>query len=103
VHGVRALALEHRLDEVSTAARLRTLVSRQHIAPDLARDLTEALHFVMGLKLKNNLHQKQLGQALDNLTQLSSLGTLERDLLKDALAIIKRFRLFLRLHYKIDA
>jgi CBS domain-containing protein len=103
VHGVRALALEHRLDEVSTAARLRTLVSRQHIAPDLARDLTEALHFVMGLKLKNNLHQKQLGQALDNLTQLSSLGTLERDLLKDALAIIKRFRLFLRLHYKLDA
>ncbi|MDO8456538.1 MAG: putative nucleotidyltransferase substrate binding domain-containing protein [Burkholderiaceae bacterium] len=103
VHGVRALALEHRLDEVSTTARLRTLVSRQHIAQDLARDLTEALHFVMGLKLKNNLHQKQLDQPLDNLTQLSSLGTLDRDLLKDALAIIKRFRLFLRLHYKLDA
>lgn len=103
VHGVRALALEHRLDEVSTAARLRTLARRQHIAQDLARDLAEALHFVMGLKLKNNLHQKQLGQPLDNLAQLSSLGTLERDLLKDALAIIKRFRLFLRLHYKLDA
>jgi CBS domain-containing protein len=103
VHGVRALALEHRLDEVGTTARLRTLVSRQHIAQDLARDLTEALHFVMGLKLKNNLHQRQLGQTLDNLTQLSSLGTLDRDLLKDALAIIKRFRLFLRLHYKLDA
>lgn len=103
VHGVRALALEHRLDEVGTAARLRTLVSRQHIAPDLARDLIEALHFVMGLKLKNNLHQRQLGQTLDNLTQFTSLGTLERDLLKDALAIVKRFRLFLRLHYKLDA
>jgi CBS domain-containing protein len=103
VHGVRALALEHRLDEVSTTARLRTLVNRQHIAQDLARDLTEALHFVMGLKLKNNLHQKQLGQPLDNLSQLSSLGTLDRDLLKDSLAIIKRFRLFLRLHYKLDA
>lgn len=103
VHGVRALALEHRLDEVSTTARLRTLARRQHIAQDLARDLTEALHFVMGLKLKNNLHQKQLGQTLDNLSQLSSLGTLDRDLLKDSLAIIKRFRLFLRLHYKLDA
>lgn len=103
VHGVRALALEHRLDEVSTAARLRTLVNRQHMAQDLARDLIEALHFVMGLKLKNNLHQKQLGQPLDNLSQLSSLGTLDRDLLKDSLAIIKRFRLFLRLHYKLDA
>ena len=103
VHGVRALALEHHLDEVSTTARLRTLARRQHIAQDLARDLTEALHFVMGLKLKNNLHQRQLGQTLDNLTQLTSLGTLERDLLKDSLAIVKRLRLFLRLHYKLDA
>lgn len=102
VHGVRALALEHRLDEVSTTARLRTLVNRKQIPQDLARDLIEALHFLMSLKLRNNLHQKQLGQALDNLSQLSNLGTLDRDLLKDSLAIIKRFRLFLRLHYKLE-
>jgi CBS domain-containing protein len=102
VHGVRALALEHRLDEVGTAARLRALVGRQHIPQDLARDLVEALHFLMSLKLRNNLQQKQLGQTLDNLSHLSSLGTLDRDLLKDSLAIIKRFRLFLRLHYKLE-
>ena len=103
VHGVRALALEHQLQEVGTAGRLRALVNRRHIPPDLARDLVEALHFLMGLKLKNNLRQKQLGQTLDNLAHLSSLGTLERDLLKDSLAIIKRFRQHLRLRYKLDA
>jgi CBS domain-containing protein len=102
VHGVRALALEHRLDEVGTAARLRTLVSRHHLPQDLARDLVEALHFLMGLKLRNNLRQKQLAQPVDNLAHLSSLGTLDRDLLKDSLAIIRRFRQHLRLHYKLD-
>ncbi|CDS51679.1 Predicted signal-transduction protein containing cAMP-binding and CBS domains [Polaromonas sp. CG9_12] len=101
VHGVRSLALEHRLDEVGTAARLQVLVSRGHIPTDLARDLIDALHFLMGLKLGRNLQQKQLAQPLDNLSHFSSLGTLDRDLLKDSLAIIKRFRQHLQWRYKI--
>ena len=101
VHGVRSLALEHRLDEVGTAARLQVLVSRRHIPSDLARDLIDALHFLMDVKLKSNLQQKQLAQPLDNLSHLSSLGTLDRDLLKDSLAIIKRFRQHLQLRYKL--
>ena len=56
----------------------------------------------MELKLRNNLRQKQLGQSVDNLAQLSSLGTLDRDSLKDSLAIIKRFRQNLRLRYKLE-
>ncbi|MDB5938802.1 MAG: cyclic nucleotide-binding domain (cNMP-BD) protein [Polaromonas sp.] len=103
VHGVRTLALDHQLDEVSTAGRLRVLVSRRHLPPDLARDLVEALQFLMGIKLRNNLRQQQLEQTLDNLAHLSSFGTLDRDLLKDSLAIIKRFRQHLRLRYRIDA
>ena len=103
VHGVRALALAHQLEDVSTAGRLRVLASRGHLAPDLARDLLDALHFLMGVKLKNNLRQQQLAQTLDNLAHLSTFGTLERDLLKDSLAIIKRFRQHLRLHYRMEA
>ncbi|MGH8849241.1 MAG: putative nucleotidyltransferase substrate binding domain-containing protein, partial [Polaromonas sp.] len=87
---------------VSTAGRLRALVTRKHIPQDLARDLIEALHFLMGLKLSNQLRQKQLAQAVDNLSHLSTLGTLDRDRLKDSLVIIKRFRQHLRLHYKLD-
>lgn len=103
VHGARALALEARLDEVGTAARLRALATRGQLAQDLARDLVEVLHFLMGLRLRNHLRQKQLGLPLDNLLPLSSLGTLDRDLLKDALLIIKRFRQQLRLHYRLDS
>lgn len=103
VHGVRALALEHRLDELGTVARLQKLAERQAVSQDLVRDLVEALHFLMTLKLRNNLRQLQLGQPVDNRVELSSLGSLDRDRLKDSLAIIKRFRQHLGLHFKLEA
>ena len=103
VHGVRALALQYRLAEVSTTERIRILVNQNHLAPELARDLVDALHFLMGLKLRHNLRQRQLRQPIDNLVRLSAFGTLERDLLKDSLAIIKRFKQFLRQHFKLEA
>ena len=103
VHGVRALALEHRLEELGTIERLQKLAGRQAVSPELVRDLVEALHFLMTLKLRNNLRQLQLGQPVDNLVALSSLGSLDRDRLKDSLAIIKRFRQHLGLHFKLEA
>ena len=70
----------------------------------MARELTEALHFLMALKLDHNLRpQQHAGQPVDNRVHLAALGTLEHDLLKDTLAIIKRFRQHLRLHYRLDA
>jgi CBS domain-containing protein len=103
VHGMRALALQYRLEELGTVQRIRVLSDRGHLDRDLARDLTDTLHFLMGLKLRNNLYQRQLRQPCDNLVQLSRLGTMERDTLKDALAIIRRLRQFLRLRYRLDA
>jgi len=102
VHGARTLALQHHVGEIGTAARLRALAERQHLPEQMARDLTEALHFLMVLKLDNNLRQRRSGQPVNNLVQLSTLGTLERDLMKDALAIIKAFRQHLRLYYRLD-
>ncbi len=103
VHGVRSLALQAHIAAVSTGERLRLLVDRQRLDADLARDLLETLHFLMGLKLKNNLRQRQLGQTVDNLVRLSALSTLERDRLKNSLAIVKRFRQFLQQHFKLGA
>jgi len=103
VHGVRALALQARATPLGTAERLRVLVERRRIDAGLARDLTEALHFMMGLKLKNNLAQRQAGRPVDNLVRMSGLSTLERDRLQDALGIIKRFRYFLQQHFKLGA
>ncbi len=103
VQGMRALALQYHLAEIGTVQRIRTLADRGHLDKDLARDLTDTLHFLMGLKLRHNLRQRQLQQPADNLVRLSHFGTLERDMLKDALAIIRRLRQMLRLHFRLDA
>ena len=103
VHGVRTLALQHHVSELGTAARLQVLADRGHLPAPMARDLTEALHVLMALKLSNNLRQRHAGEVTDNLVRLSTLGTRERDLLKDTLAIVKRFRQHLHQHYRLDA
>ena len=103
VHGVRALALAAQLPQLSTVERLHALVERGRIDAALARDLAETLHVVMGLKLKNNLAQRQAGRPVDNLVRMADLSTLERDRLQDALGIIKRFRQVLQQRFKLGA
>lgn len=102
VHGVRALALEHQLTALNTAERLRELANRKALPAPLARDLIETLNLLMALKLRNNLRQQALGQAISNLIELDTLGTLDRDQLQDALGIIKQFKQHLRLHYRLE-
>lgn len=102
VHGARALALEYRLEALGTVERLQALANQQVLPAALVRDLVETLRMLMTLKLRNNLRQLTLGQTISNLVELSSLGTLERDQLTDALTIIRQFKQFLRLHYRLD-
>jgi len=103
VHGVRALALKHRIRAVGTVDRLQELVARGAIEAPLARDLTVALHFMMALKLNHQLQERRLGLPPSNLVRPSELGMLEREPLQDALAIIRRFRLLLRQQFRLDA
>lgn len=103
VHGVRALALQYRVRALGTVARLRALVAADRIDEALARDLIDAIHFLIGLKLASNLRQMADGRAPDNAIRLAELGSLERQALKDSLAIVRRFRHWLGRHYKFDS
>jgi len=103
VHGVRALSLQYGVRELGTVARLQRLVEHKHVDTDLARDLVDALHFLMGLRLSHQLRQRAGGGRPGNEVRASELGALEREPLRDSLAIVKRFRLFLRMHFKFDA
>ncbi len=103
VHGVRALSLSAGVREAGTVARLQRLVERDRLDADLARDLTDALHFLMGLRLSHQLRQRAGGARPGNEVKASDLGALEREPLRDSLAIVKRFRLFLKQHFKFDS
>jgi CBS domain-containing protein len=102
VHGVRALALRHRVRAVSTAERLRELGAREILDSALVRDLIDALHCLMGLKLSSQLRQRAAGQMPDNRVRPADLGTLERDTLRDALAIVKRLRTLIAVEFRLD-
>ena len=102
VHGVRALALRHQVRATGTLARLQALVAQQQLDAALARDLGEALHALMALKLVHQLRQVRAGQAPDNRVRPAELSTLERDRLQDALGIVRRFRELLRQRFRLD-
>ena len=57
----------------------------------------------MGIRLTHQLLQRAQGLAASNEVRPSELSTLEREPLHDALAIVKRFRAYLRQHFKFDA
>ena len=103
MHGVRALALQHGVREQGTAARAAQLVARHKLDETLARDLVDALHLLMGVRLTHQLRQRAQGLPASNQIQPSALSTLERESLHDALAIVRRFRSFLRQHFKLDS
>jgi len=103
VHGVRSLALAEHLKETSTTARIEMLVAKDVITPALGADLTQSLHFLMGLKLKAGLTELETQREVSGLVDVGKLSTLERDLLKDALGVVKHFKTLLRGRFKLDS
>ncbi len=103
VHGVRALALREHLHMQSTVLRLDALVTAGRLPADLASDLTESLHFMMGLKLKAGLNEVDTGRSTTGLVPTDRLSSLERDLLKDALAVVKRLKTLVRYQFHLES
>ena len=103
VHGVRSLALQAQLTETGTLERLEALAARGVISPAQASDWGQCLHFLMGLKLQAGLAEMDLDQAVSGEVDAGKLSTLERDLLKDALSVVKQCKVFLRHHFHLDA
>jgi CBS domain-containing protein len=102
VHGVRALSLKYGVRAPGTVDRLAALVAAGRLEEGLARDLGDALHLLIGIRLTHQLRQRERGETATNEVRPSDLSTLEREPLHDALAIVKRFRLFLRQHFRFD-
>ncbi|MBL8308748.1 MAG: CBS domain-containing protein [Rubrivivax sp.] len=102
VHGVRALSLQYGVRAPSTGERLAALVAAGRLDEPQARDLLEALHLLMSVRLTHQLAQRERGEAASNEVRPSELSTLEREPLHDALAIVKRFRAWLRQHFRFD-
>ncbi|MFT5428303.1 MAG: CBS domain-containing protein [Psychrobacter glaciei] len=100
VHGIRTLALENDiLDVPSSKNRLKALVQARALTQEQADTLLEALEFFMAQRLSVALstedkHARQVNPM--------TLTALERDLLKECLAVVKSFKNQLRQHYQLE-
>lgn len=103
VHGIRSLALAHQIRATSTLERVNALVAAGRLPEKLAHDLIDSLHFFMGLKLKTGLQRLETGHAASQEIQLDKLSSLDRDLLKDTLGVVKQFKALLNQRFHLEA
>jgi CBS domain-containing protein len=102
VHGVRSLALQAHVTATATTARLDALVAAGRLPAALATDLADSLHFMMALRLDAGLAEIDTGRSLSGSVDAARLSALDRDLLKDALAVVKRFKTLVRHHFHLE-
>jgi len=102
VHGIRSLALAHQITATSTVTRIEALITAGKLPPELGADLTDSLHFFMGLKLQAGLAEIDTGRPVSGAIDVARLSSLDRDLLKDTLGIVKKLRILLHLRFRLD-
>jgi CBS domain-containing protein len=56
----------------------------------------------MSLKLRAGLAELDTGKQISGDVDTSRLSSLDRDLLKEALGVVKRFKNYLRQHFRLD-
>jgi CBS domain-containing protein len=102
VHGVRTLALEYRLPQTNTVDRIDALFKQGVFDAEFAEELREAFACMLNLRLEEELMQYRAGKPYDNYIQPNRLNKLERDLLRDSLKIVNKFKTFISYHFKLN-
>ena len=97
VHGVRAFALERGLHETNTVKRIAELAGQGLFEAQFARELTQALQYLMTLRLDAQIAEAASG----SLVRPAQLSTMDRDLLRDAFLVVKRLREMVRRHFNL--
>ena len=102
VQGVRSLALKYRIEELSTVERIKELAKREILQESFARELIEAFDALSYLRLGAQLKALEEGNEADNMIHSKDLSKIQRDLLRDSLEIVERFKSFITRHFELD-
>ncbi len=96
VHGLRCLALKHGIEHRNSFARCEALVQAGKLDAALGRDLAQTLAVLQRLRLDAQLAALDAGRVPDNRLQADTLRRLDRELLRDALRVVKAFQQHVR-------
>jgi CBS domain-containing protein len=102
VHGIRTLSIERGVMVTPTVRRIAALVTDGVLGEELGRELASALSYFMEIRLRSQLRAVKTGQReMESIVRLSELSTSDRDLLRDALRVVKQFREVIRHRYHL--
>ncbi len=102
IHGVRALSLEHKITKTNTTERIKELNNVGYMTKKDAQDLLETLEVINTLRLSAQLSKLQDEKKIDNYICLTTLGKLERDILKEALKSVEHFKKRVSYHFHLS-
>ena len=104
VHGVRTLALQHRIIETNTFKRIDALVEAEVLPGQQGRDLAEALSIFIQIRLSQQLLRMDQEDFNDSPNHIlaDSLDRLDKDLLRESLQVVKEFKKTLALRFHLD-
>lgn len=101
VHGLRALALRHGVMQRNSFDRAAALVAAGALDRQLGEDVQQALSIFMRLRLARQLEAERAGEPIDNWLPLDALRWMDRDLLRDALGVVDRFKRAVRTSFHL--
>jgi len=100
VHGVRVLALEHKITQTNTIERIKELNNKNIIDKEFATELIECFDTLSSIRLKAMLESKKLDES--NYINPQNLEKNQRDLLKDSFKIVNKFKKFMSFHFHLE-
>ncbi|MDP2077907.1 MAG: putative nucleotidyltransferase substrate binding domain-containing protein [Sulfuricurvum sp.] len=100
VHGIRVLALEHKIQCTNTTQRIKELNNIGLFDKKFANELIEAYDTLLEIRLRSMLLQKKINEE-QNYVNPKRFSKTDRDLLKDAFRIVNTFKKFLTYHFHL--
>lgn len=102
VHGVRVMSIHEQIQATSTADRIERLAERGVLGDGIAGEMTSALSYFMEVRLVSQLRAMRAGRREEEaIVRLNDLSSRDRDLLREALKVVKRFKEILRARYHL--
>jgi CBS domain-containing protein len=97
---VRIHSLAHKITAVNTDERLKELASNKVLTINDSRNLQDALHFIMQLRIKSQAKQVTRGEKTTNLCNPKDLPKLAKEQLRDAFTIVDDAQTAVRLKFR---
>jgi CBS domain-containing protein len=104
VHGMRTMAMDRGILATATADRITALVGAGAFEAAFGRELISALRVFMEYRLRSQLEAVRRGDvSREAVVRPAALSAADRDILRDALRIVRQFREIFRNRYRLGS